>query len=157
MGQAPAGVGSTYRGRLILSRDPLGSAYYHPMNRKHLAAAVAVLASLGILTACGSDSATHTVTVTESAPPSFTVPASPSGWSQSAQDETFLSQVSLIEGFETVSRADKLVLAHQVCTSFENHIQDQVLKILTESYGINSATKFMHTAASVYCPEQLSS
>ena len=121
------------------------------MNRKSLAAAVATLATLGMVTACGADSATHTITVTESAP------SSSSGWSQSAQDETFLSQVSLIDGFETVSRADKLVLAHQVCTSFENHIQAQVLNILSDSYGINSATEFMHTAVLVYCPEQLSS
>ena len=111
----------------------------------------AVLALAGALSACGS-SQSPTVTVTTSVAATTT-----STWSQSSQDETFLAQSSLIDGFETTSRADSIAMAHQVCTAFQNHIQGQVLQILSDSYGINSATEFMHTAVSVYCPEQLSS
>lgn len=119
--------------------------------RNKVGAAIAAIACALLAAGCGSGddskAAPETVTVTSA-------PAATSG-AMTQQDLTFLSQVAALPETSNVLRSDKIYIAHKVCTAEENGQKMDALKILIQDYGVDSGTKFMHAAVSVYCPQYL--
>lgn len=97
------------------------------------------------LTGCSASVSTEKQTVTETVTPS----------NDARLDEAFLAQVALIKGFDGETKRTLIDLGHSVCDAFESGHKMDVLRILNDSYGIESAAKFMHASASTYCPDQL--
>ena len=105
---------------------------------------VCVVAAVAV-TGCSASVSTQKQTVTETA----TVP------NDARLDEAFLAQVSLIKGFDGETKRTLIDLGHSVCEAFGNGHKLDVLRILNDHYGVDSAAEFMHASASTYCPDQL--
>ncbi len=97
------------------------------------------------LAGCSTGVSTVERTVTETVQPA----------DDSRLDESFLGQVALIDGFDGETKRTLIDLGHSVCNAFESGHKIDVLRILNDRYGIESAAKFMHASATSYCPDQL--